>query len=67
MYTDETKSDGFQTKHTIRGGLDDVLDGVHATFANYHPLGYGTRVTLMHHIGDGGPYEAIVSRQNSCD
>lgn len=53
------------TEYHLTGELDKVLNAIKTIFAEYHPLGYGTRVRRLE-LKDGA-YQATVTRANSCE
>jgi hypothetical protein len=53
------------TEYHLTGDLDKVLAAIGQIFAEYHPLGYGTRVRRLE-LKDGA-YQATITRANSCE
>ena len=54
------------TEYRISGSFLAVLDAITSAFRNYPAAGYGTRVHNIS-LGNGGEFEARISRSNSCD
>lgn len=65
-YTSTYSNEGYQVVHTIEGDTEaDVDEGVQALMDRYHPLGYGTRVTIPAREVAGGRWQAQVKRDAS--
>lgn len=62
---DITRGASF-VQYKITGTQDAVLRSITCIFAEYEPLGYGTKVTSIEKDADGN-YTAQVWRALSCD
>jgi hypothetical protein len=62
---EEMKRAGFGWEHHLSGPREWVDKRVDELMAEYHPMGYGTRV--VSNIEKDGMKRAVVWRANSCD
>ena len=67
MYVETTERHASSTDYIVSGTLDEVLARIKEVFAEWHPMGYGTRVQSIAHTYGEPPYQARIARSNSCD
>lgn len=58
---------GGGTEYRIVGSFDLVIGRVREILKEYHPVGYGTTVSLEHQFPTADTWLARMWRANSCD